>query len=65
MITLEQARDGIGRQVIYRTNTVSDEGTITSVGREYVFVTYRGDMNSKATNPADLTFSHPAREKNR
>jgi hypothetical protein len=33
---------------------VAEEGVITSVGKEFVFVRYAGDHGSKATNPSML-----------
>jgi hypothetical protein len=53
VITLEEARHNIGALVVYRSGII-EEGTITSVGSENVFVRYRGDLHSKATRPEDL-----------
>jgi ribosomal protein L35AE/L33A len=55
VITLEEASHNIGFRVVYRPRVgIVEEGVITSVGRENVFVRYRGDLHSKATHPADL-----------
>ena len=35
--------------------SVTEEGVITSVGQQYVFVRYGPDVGSKATHPDDLT----------
>lgn len=64
-ITLEQAREGIGRKVIYRSEAQrrgrdtrpADEGVITSVGLEHVMVRYPYSETSAATRPEDLEFS--------
>lgn len=57
MITLEEASHNIGSVVIYLPRPgVVEEGVITSVGRENVFVRYRGDLHSKATRPEDLNW---------
>lgn len=58
-MTLDEARDGIGRLVVYggNGNTMREEGVITSVNNSYVFVRYTGDMGSKATAAEALQFS--------
>jgi hypothetical protein len=59
-MTLEEAREGIGRKVIYEVTPwdggypALDEGVITSVNDHYVFVRYGSDTHSKATYPGDL-----------
>lgn len=62
-MTLAEARQLIGRTVIYRrwpvTAGPSDIGVITSVNDTYVFVRYRSDTHSKATDPRDLTLEGP------
>lgn len=65
MMTLEQARGCIGRTVIYaryddrsdptRVTAGPERGAITSVGERYVFVRYGINVQSQATDPADLT----------
>ena len=55
-MTLDEARAGIGRLVIYG-QWQPDEGVITSVNDRFVFVQYRGDLGSKATEPGSLRFS--------
>lgn len=62
-MTLEQARNGIGRRVIYQNTRVIHEntretGVISSVGVRFVFVRYGSDPNAKATRPEDLTFEY-------
>ena len=64
-ITLEQARDGIGRRVIYRSEAMRDgrdkripeDGTIVRVGDQYVHVAYEGGPQA-ATRPEDLDFAN-------
>lgn len=54
----------IGRQVVYQGGHPDDkdEGVITSFNNAFVFVRYRGKIHSQATNPRDLTFTHPMPE---
>jgi hypothetical protein len=60
-VTLDQARDHVGHGVVYRAPHVGygdpgpEQGEITSVGQQYVFVRYAGDQHSKATVPEALT----------
>lgn len=56
MITIEEARRNIGRAVLYmaRPELPVEEGTITKVNDQFVFVLYRGDYISKSTRPEDL-----------
>jgi hypothetical protein len=58
-MTLDQARDHIGRFVIYdqpgNSKRLAEIGEITSVRNGYVFVRYDGDKNSKATYAPHLT----------
>lgn len=55
-MTLEEARDRIGRGVVYSTGySPPEDGVITGVSASMVFVRYRGDLHPKGTNPADLT----------
>jgi hypothetical protein len=61
MVTLTEAREHIGAGVVYRPLpnapwSPTEDGTITSVNERWVFVRYAGDTNSKATDPAHLTF---------
>lgn len=53
MITLAEASKRTGHGVIYRGE---EDGVITGVSAQYVFVRYAGDTGSKATSPADLEF---------
>jgi len=57
MITLARAAQMIGRKVIYRPGHKGapvEEGVITSVNDQFVFVRYGADTGSKATLPRDL-----------
>jgi hypothetical protein len=55
-MTLTEARERIGEEVIYRAHgAIAEDGTISSVGERFVFVRYAGDRHSKATDPAALT----------
>lgn len=51
----------IGRLVKYQGGHPDDkdEGVITSFNEKNVFVRYRGKEQSQATNPRDLTWTHP------
>jgi hypothetical protein len=55
-VTLDEARDHIGRGVVY-TPAAGDpeDGVITGVSSTTVFVRYAGDHAAKGTDPADLT----------
>jgi hypothetical protein len=46
----------IGRSVVYTAyeGAKAEDGVITSMNDKYVFVRYKGDNGSKATNPKDL-----------
>lgn len=58
-MTLDEARTHIGNGVIYHpcgcTAESAEEGTITSVNDQYVFVRYGTSRTSAATRPEDLT----------
>lgn len=61
MITLEQARDNLGARVVYRSpGRPPEQGVITEVGRQYVFVHYKGDQSAKATAPDLLDWAGDA-----
>lgn len=61
MITLGQARDAVGRKVVYERPFCSKEvGVITSVNDTYVFVRYGTNQTSHATSPEDLTLEWQA-----
>ena len=63
MITIDQARDNIGRGVVYRRpHCETEQGVITSVSETTVFVRYSGDMHSKGTCPADLEWLTPDKQ---
>lgn len=51
----------IGRSVVYTPyeGARTEDGVITGVNDEYVFVRYTGDKGSKATNPKDLRWLAP------
>jgi hypothetical protein len=62
-MTLAEARDLIGKAVIYRpdddgsykpTARRAEQGIVTSVNDVWVFVRYGSDHHSKATAPRDL-----------
>jgi hypothetical protein len=55
-MTLAEARRlGVGAAVVYApAHGPREDGVITSIGLAFVHVLYRGDANSKATDPADL-----------
>lgn len=56
-MTLDEAKNGTGRAVIYKSECCEDEyGVITGVNNKFVFVRYSTDYNSKATSPGDLIF---------
>ncbi len=53
-MNIKQAKENIGRKVIYKSYGKMETGVITSVNDKFVFVRYGTDINSKATNPKDL-----------
>lgn len=64
-MTLDEARAAIGRKAVYHPGrgwplagdpSRPEEGVITEVRGEYVFVRYGGDVTAKATRPEDLGF---------
>lgn len=65
-ITMEQASAAVGRAVVYRSRAQREgrdqrpaqDGMITRVGREYVFVRYERGVVA-ATRPEDLEFASP------
>ena len=59
-MTLIEASERVGQKVIYRAPHVrsdqpGEEGVITSVSGQFVFVRYGSDTHSKATEAAMLT----------
>jgi hypothetical protein len=57
-MTLDEARANIGAAVVYSAHPDRrEDGTITSVNEQYVFVRYLGDKHSKATMPEDLALN--------
>ena len=57
-MNLREAAENIGASVVYRPHpdATPEDGTITGVGEEFVFVKYRGDGWAKATHPRHLEF---------
>ena len=58
-MTLEKAKENIGRKVIYVPyegcpNRLKESGTIARVNDSYVFVRYGADYGVKATSARDL-----------
>jgi hypothetical protein len=54
-MTLDQARDAIGRGVVYAPRFgLREDGVIIRVNNRYVFVRYSGSLHAQATNPTDL-----------
>jgi hypothetical protein len=61
-VTLDEARAGTGRPVIFRrTGCLDDRGVIKRVGPSFAFVVYDGACQPVATDPADLTFADEER----
>lgn len=60
MIPLASARQNVGREVVYKPRPLSppEPGMITEVRQGMIFVHYAGDVNPKATRPADLYWPH-------
>lgn len=59
-MTLDEARQHIGAGVVYDPGYgPKEDGVISSVGEQYVFVRYKGDFFGKATEPARLTLLSP------
>lgn len=59
MIAPEEARENIGRKVVYRPheNAAIEEGVIVSAdGDSWIFVRYGSDTNAKATHYSHLDF---------
>lgn len=62
-MTLSEAREGVGRAVVYEPFKGCDQGQleygmITSVNERVAFVRYGSDKYSKATAPEDLRFDY-------
>lgn len=54
-MTLDEARRNIGSGVVYCPNHgPREDGVITGVSTQYVFVRYTGDNHSKSTDAGDL-----------
>ncbi len=51
-MTLDECRRAVGSGVVYVPSR--EDGVITGVSTQYVFVRYSGDRHSKATLPEDL-----------
>lgn len=55
-MTLEEAREHIGEGVVYiAPHGTREDGVITGVSSQVVFVRYAGDHAPKGTYAADLT----------
>jgi hypothetical protein len=55
-VTLEEARDHIGHGVVYTApHGAREDGVITGVSSQVVFVRYAGGGTAKGTYAADLT----------
>jgi hypothetical protein len=63
-MTLEEAREHVGRDVTYHPYAPEldpvEQGVITSVNHRFAFVRYAGDTASKATSPELLTLNREA-----
>jgi hypothetical protein len=58
-MTLDEARGRVGSLVVYRREYCApEEGVITSVNDQYVFVRYGSQQTSQATDPRDLEFTY-------
>jgi ribosomal protein L35AE/L33A len=58
-MTLQEARENIGRSVVYKpfegcSKSQIEYGVITSVNDRYVFVRYGNELQSKATGAENL-----------
>lgn len=63
-MTLDKAKQCIGRMVVYKPypncdSKLNEVGQIVSTNSKFVFVRYKGDINSKATRAEDLTLEIP------
>lgn len=62
-MTIDEARAGTGRAVIYHPYAPDldpvEEGVITSVSDRWVFVRYGSNKGSNATSPELLAFAAP------
>lgn len=58
---IDPTRDDIGRRVVFQPfpGAVCEEGTITDMNTDYVFVRYGNDPHSKATRLAHLEWVSP------
>lgn len=61
-MTIQEARNNIGRAVIYSSGSkeLREHGVITSVNYFFVFVRYAGQLRNasgRATAPGDLVFA--------
>lgn len=54
-MTLTEARENIGRKVVYTApHGAKEDGIITTVGFTYVFVRYGNNQHGSATDPKRL-----------
>lgn len=57
MVTIQEAKENIGRKVIYLVGTDrQEEGVISSVNDRCIFVRYGGSCTGQGTRQEDLTF---------
>lgn len=61
-MTLDEAKDHVGSGVVYRPHERAkpEDGVITRIHGDIVFVLYRGDLTPKATRPQDLELARIA-----
>lgn len=61
-MTLEEAKASVGRGVVYKPHPEArlEDGVITRVHGDIVFVLYRGDLVAKATRPQDIEIARIA-----
>ncbi len=62
-MTLDEAKQSIGRKVVYRPANGGplEEGVITEVRGRFVFARYGSDQHSKGTRPENLELMAPPR----
>jgi hypothetical protein len=60
-VRFHATEEDVGRSVVYTPyeGAKTEDGVITSVNEQYVFVRYGADKGSKATDPRDLKWLSP------
>lgn len=53
-MTLSEAKNNIGRMIIYKSFGNTERGQITECNSKFVFVRYGNDCIAKATRPEDI-----------